>query len=117
MYSPSRTEALDRQSRDYMQQALDSASAELTAVGAAYQAGYLALMAALTADEVASVADHPSASAAELAARRLQLPAGDQALAAQGAAGYYAPAQGMGQPLADQVAWARRVRVAAHWAP
>lgn len=117
MYSPSRIEALDRQSRDYLRLALESTPASQTAAGAAYQAGYHALMAALTPDEVAAVADHPSASVATLAAGRLQLSAGDQALATEGAAGYYSPAQDMGQPLADQIAWARRVRVAARWAP
>ncbi|MBV8037356.1 MAG: hypothetical protein JOY88_20105 [Pelomonas sp.] len=117
MYSPSRTEALDRQSRDYLQLALDTPPTNRAAAGAAYQAGYLALMGALTVDEVAAIADHPSASAAALAARRLQLPAEDQALATEGAAGYYSPVQGVGRPLAEQIAWARRIRLAVHWAP
>lgn len=117
MYLPSRIEALDRQSRDYLRLALESTPASHTAAGAAYQAGYLALMAALTYEEVAAVADHPSASAASLAARRLQLLAEDRALAAEGAAGYYSPLLVTSRSLAQQIAWARRVRVAAHWAP
>lgn len=117
MHSSSRIDALDRQSQDYLRQALNTPPADPTAVIAAYQAGYLALLSALSADEVAVVVDHPSPSAAVLAARRLQLLAEDRALAAEGAAGYYSPTPGMGLPLAEHIAWARRVRVAARWAP
>lgn len=115
--SSSRLEALDRQSQDYLRMAIDSASADAGAAGAAYQAGYFALMSALSTEEVVLFVDHPSAGAASLAAKRLQLSTEDRAVAEQGAANYYAPQSERGSPLHDRIAWARRVRAAAHWAP
>lgn len=115
MHSLSRTEAPDQQSQDYLLLALESTATGRSAADAAYQAGYLALISALRANEVAAVVDHPSAAVTKVAAQRLQLQSGDQALAAAAAAGYYSPAQGTGQRLAEQIAWARRIRIAARW--
>jgi hypothetical protein len=110
MQALSRNEALEHQSREHLQFALDSGQTD-----AAYQAGYFALMSALSTDEVSTFADHPSAAAAALGAERLQLQRDDCVLAEEGAAGYYSPKPASGQPLSAHVAWARRARAAAGW--
>lgn len=116
MDTPSRLAALDRQSRDHLRHAQEAAAGSLTAAGAAYQAGYFALVSTLSTNELSGFGDHPNAKAAAVAAQRLQLPPADQALAETGAATYYAPDADVAAVLDDYVAWARRVRVAAGWA-
>lgn len=115
--SPTRMQALDRQSQDYLRMAMDKAATPSAANAAAYQAGYFALMSALSVEEVGLAVDHPSANAAGLAARRLQLSTADQTLAEKGASAYYSPQPEHDPPLSDRIAWARRVRAAAHLAP
>ena len=116
MDTPLRVAALDRQSRDHLRFAQEAAPGDLTAVGAAYQAGYFALVSTLSTDEMSAFDDHPNAKAAAVAAQRLQLPLADQALAEAGAATYYAPHADMALILDDYVGWAQRVRAAAGWA-
>ncbi len=113
MYQPARIEALDRRRPSNLQLYFGRG---LENLGAAYQAGYMAPMAALTTKDGSGVADHPTANAATQAARSLQLAEEYRALAAQGATGYYSAAQVL-QPLAEQIAWAHRVRAAGRWAP
>jgi hypothetical protein len=116
MDTQTRIAALDRQSRDYLRLAQEAAPGALTAAGAAYQAGYFALVSALSPDEMSAFGDHPNAKSAALGARRLRLPLPDQALAEAGATTYYAPDADVAAVLDDYVAWARRVRAAAGWA-
>ena len=111
-----RITSLNRQSRDYLRLALEAPPGDATAAGAAYQAGYFALVSTLSTDELRGFGDHPNAKAATLGAQRLRLPLADQALAETGAATYYAPDADVAAVLDDYVAWARRVRVAAGWA-
>ena len=115
MDAPSRTAALDRQSRDHLRLAQEASPGDLTAVSAAYQAGYFALVTTLSTAEMSAFGDHPNAKAAARAAQRLQLSLADQALAETGAATYYLPHADVAL-LDDYVAWAGRVRAAAGWA-
>jgi hypothetical protein len=106
-----RKQALKRQSDDYMRLARDKATLglEREAAAAAYEAGYFALMTALTAAEVRLFQDHPSAVAAELAAARLGTTAAVQRLAIEGATALHAPESGAlrGSGWVD---WARHLR-------
>jgi hypothetical protein len=64
---------------------------EREAAAAAYQAGYFALMTALSAAEVRRFQDHPNAAAAVLAASRLGTTSTVRDLAIGGATALYAP--------------------------
>lgn len=110
-----RAASLERLSRSHLDHAVQAASAGPTSVTAAYEAGYLALMSALSPAEVETFADHPNQAAAELGAQRLGLGVDDQAKAVEGAAGYYSPEQRSSVELRRTVEWARRTRTAAGW--
>lgn len=112
-----RSEVLERHSRSQLARALQATSGDAASVNAAFQAGYIALMSALSVPEVASYGDHPNRNAASLGAQRLQLSPEDRSLAQDGASTYYSPAPRSTSELKQHVRWARRVRAAAHWAP
>ena len=106
-----RKDALKRQSDDYMRLAREKAAAglEREAAAAAYEAGYFALMTALTAAEVREFRDHPNAAAAELAVARLNTTATVRRLAIEGATAFYAPDAGvLREP--NWVGWAEHLR-------
>lgn len=104
--------ALKRQSDDHLQFAFKGGA---SAAAAAFQAGYCALLSALSAEELREFQDHPSASAAALSAERLQLTPAEQAQAEFGAGGYYAADQAAFRLLDDWLVWASRVRTARGW--
>ncbi|OWQ93661.1 hypothetical protein CDN99_04170 [Roseateles aquatilis] len=112
-----RSEALERQSCSLLGRALQATSGDAVSVNAAYQAGYIALMSALSVSEVGSYSDHPNKTAAALGAQRLRLSPEDQLLARDGASTYYSPATRSTSELKQHVGWARRARAAADWAP
>ena len=58
------------------------------------QAGYLALLASVSAEEAKTVQDQPSTAVVDLAASRLDLALSDRAFAKHGMQTYYSP-----QPL------------------
>jgi len=110
--------ALRRQSDDHWRFALQANARgrpSYSAASSAYQAGYCALLTALSAEETKSLADHPSSAATSLAAGRLQLCQADHALGERGAAGYYAPSPAVFSSFDEWFTWARRVRQAAGW--
>lgn len=107
-----RLASLKRQSDDHLQMAFAGGA---SAAGAAFQAGYCALLSALSLDEAASLEDHPSAKAAALAAERLQLSSPERAQGELGASNYYGPDQAAFGSLQGWLAWASRVRTARGW--
>lgn len=108
-------EALKRASDDYLRFAerLGSQIASTGPSAAAFQAGYFALLSALGDEERRALQDHPNSAAARLAAHRLALGAADQQLAEMGARVYYRQDLAESASLADWLAWAARVRMAA----
>lgn len=108
-----RQASLRRQSDDYLRVATQTASSSpLAATTSAYQAGYRALLAALTAQQANTFDDHPKAAAALLSAKQLNLELKDQVLAEFGAANYYsADSAVLGLPQA-WLDWADRARTA-----
>lgn len=111
----SRDAVLEKLSRTHLADALQAPSANAGATGAAFQAGYFALMSSLSADEVGAFMDHPNVEAAVLGAHRLQLTTDDLAIAREGAVNYYSPEAQSDHDVRRQVEWARRVRAAAGW--
>lgn len=114
-YPQSRDAVLEKLSRTHLADALQASCADAGAAGAAFQAGYFALMASLSPDEVGSFMDHPNVEAAVLGAQRLQLTPDDLDIAQEDAANYYSPAARSDDDVRRQVEWARRVRAAAGW--
>jgi hypothetical protein len=106
-----RKAALKRQSDDYMRLAREKAAVglEREAAATAYEAGYFALMTALTAAEVQGFSDHPNATAAELAVARLGTTATVRRLAIEGATAFYAPKTD-GLVGSSWVDWAQHLR-------
>lgn len=107
-----RQASLKRQSDDHLLFAFKGGS---SAASAAFQAGYCALLSALSADETNTFADHPSAAAVSLSAERMQLSAADRVLAELGAAGYYGADQTAFRSLEEWLVWASRIRTARGW--
>ena len=111
----SRNDVLEQLSRSHLVHAQEASSASAGAANAAFQAGYCALMASLSPDEVSSFADHPNATAAVMGAQRLHLVVDDLDMARDGASDYYSPAARSDREVKLQVDWARRARAAAGW--
>lgn len=110
-----RDAVLEKLSRTHLADALQASSANADAAGAAFQAGYFALMSSLSPDELGAFMDHPNVEAAVLGAQRLQLTPDDLAIAREDAANYYSPAAWSDVDVRRQVEWARRTRAAAGW--
>jgi len=108
-----RVAALRRQSDDCLR---DARSGALNCPAQAFfQAGYVALLATLSADEVKTFPDQPNAAAVALAAGRVPLALTDQALAERGVRTYYSP-DPLGFGSAEEwSAWAARARQAVGW--
>jgi len=110
-----RDDVLEQLSRSHLADAVQASSADACAANAAFQAGYFALMASLSPDEVGSFDDHPNTEAAALGAQRLQLSSDDVDAAREGAADYYSPAARADRRVQRLLEWAGRVRAAAGW--
>ena len=111
-----RMAALKRQSDGHLALAHRKASEGLQrdAAASAFEAGYFALMAALSADEARSFDDHPSPAAAELGATRLGLGWPGRRLVVEGTSAFYSPDREVFAGK-DWFAWAAQARLAAGW--
>lgn len=81
------------------------------AIHAAFDAGYLVLLAALPDHIAKDAQDHPNVELVQLACRLLRLPKSDRVIGHELATHYYDPNRLM--LLNDCLRWAKRVRVAA----
>ncbi len=105
-----RLAGLRRNSDDYMQVAAQRNG--VAGWSLAVNAGYLALLTALTLDECPTE-DHPIAWLAELGAFRLAMTYADAMLAASFARNYYQLPEVTDESVAATIDWARRARKAA----
>lgn len=108
-----RQQSLHRQSDDHLRDAL--AASVGSPAQAFFQAGYLALLASLSAEEVKSFQDQPNAGAVALAASRISLSLTDQALGEHGARSYYSEDRSEFGSIDTWSAWAIRARRAVGW--
>lgn len=111
-----RLAALERQSTAHLEHASNVLWPNPSVAGAAaFEAGYFALMSAVTPEELRQFAEHPSVAAAEKAAARLGLSKPDSDMARQGAADFYAPGRLRFAEAFAWFEWAARVRRSAGW--